>query len=78
MILTLIGAIALYIIGFLLGRKYEKDTILDGVHGVLSQINKDDLQVDSVTYYYSKEAYDIAVKTIKEFDKDIIEDDNDE
>ena len=70
MILTLIGAIVLYIVGFFLGRKYEKDAILDGVYGVLSQINKTDFQVDSVTYYYTKEAYDEKVKELRESGED--------
>ena len=78
MILVIIASLILYIVGFLLGRKYEKDAILDGVYGVLSQVNSSNSQVDYVTYYYTKEAYDIAVKAVKELDKDIIEGDNDE
>ena len=78
MILTLIGALALYIIGFLLGRKYERDAILDGVYGVLSQVDKEDLQVDSVTYYYSKEAYEKEVQRLKDLGEDYIEGDYDE
>ena len=71
--LTLAGAILLYIIGFLLGRKYEKDSILDGVYGVLSQVNKNDLQIDSVTYFYTQEAYDAEVKRIKELGEEYYE-----
>lgn len=73
MILTLIGAIALYVVGFFLGRKYEKDLMLDGVYGVLSQVNKEDLQVDSITYYYTKEAYDEKIKELKELGEDYYE-----
>ena len=64
--LTVVGAMLSYIIGFLLGRKYEKDNILDGVYGVLSKVNKNDLQIDSITYFYTQEAYDEAIKRIKE------------
>ena len=71
--LILAGAILLYIIGFLLGRKYEKDNILDGVYGVLSQVNKNDLQIDSVTYYYTKEAYDEEIKRLKELGEEYYE-----
>lgn len=70
---TIIGAIILYIVGFMLGRKYEKDAIMDGVYGVLSQINKSDMAVDSVTYYYSKEAYDTEIERIKELGEDYYE-----
>lgn len=71
--LTIIGAMILYIIGFLLGRKYEKDSIMDGVYGVLSQINKNDMVVDSVTYYYTKEAYDEEIKRLKELGEEYYE-----
>ena len=64
--LMIIGVVVLYIIGFFLGRKYERDAIMDGVYGVLSQINKNDMIVDSVTYYYTKEAYDEEIKRLKE------------
>lgn len=70
---TIIGAIILYFVGFLLGRKYEKDSILEDVYGVLSQINKNDMTVDSVTYYYTKEAYDTEVKRIKELGEEYYE-----
>lgn len=70
---TIIGAIILYFVGFLLGRKYEKDSILEDVYGVLSQINKNDMTVDSVTYYYTKEAYDAEVKRIKELGEEYYE-----
>ena len=73
MILMIIGVVVLYIIGFFLGRKYERDAIMDGVYGVLSQINKDDLQVDSVTYYYTKEAYDEKIKELRESGEDYYE-----
>ena len=70
---TLICMIILYIIGFLLGRKYEKDRILEGVYGVLSQINKTNFEVDSVTYYYSKDAYDAELKKLKELGEEYYE-----
>jgi hypothetical protein len=56
-----------------MGRKYEKDAMVDGVYGVLSQVNKTDLQVDSVTYYYTKEAYDAEVERIKNLGEDYYE-----
>jgi hypothetical protein len=73
MILMIIGVVVLYIIGFFLGRKYERNAIMDGVYGVLSQINKDDLQVDSVTYYYTKKAYDEKIKELRESGEDYYE-----
>ena len=63
---TVIGFVVLYIIGFFLGRKYERDKVLDGVYAVLSEVNKYDMMVDSVTYYYSKEAYEEKIKELKE------------
>lgn len=73
MIITLIIMIVMYIVGFLLGRKYEKDSIMNGVYGVLSQINQSDMVVDSVTYYYTKEAYDEKIKEIKELGEEYYE-----
>ena len=73
MILMIIGVVVLYIIGFFLGRKYERDAIMDGVYGVLSQINKNDMIVDSVTYYYTKEAYDEEIKRLKELGEEYYE-----
>lgn len=73
MILKIIGVVVLYIIGFFLGRKYERDAIMDGVYGVLSQINKNDMIVDSVTYYYTKEAYDEEIKKLKELGEEYYE-----
>ena len=70
MAITLIGAIILYIIGFALGRKYEKDKILDGTVGVLAEVDKTSNLIDSVTYYYSKEAYDDKIKQLKENGED--------
>lgn len=75
---NLIVALTLYIIGFLLGRKWEKDKIMDGVYGVVSQVNKNDLMVDSVTYYYTKEAYDKVVEEFKQNGEEFLEEDNDE
>jgi hypothetical protein len=73
MIETIIGVLVIYGIGFFLGKKYEKDKMLDGVYGVLSTINKTDLVVDSVTYYYNKEAYDKKVAELKECGEDYYE-----
>lgn len=67
---TICGAVALYILGFFLGRKYEKDKILDGVCAVVSEVNKHDMMVDSVTYYYNEEAYDAKIKELKENGKE--------
>ena len=71
--LTLAGAIILYIIGFFLGRKYEKDYIVDGVVGVLAEVNKESDEVESVTYYYSKTRYDAAIAELKENGEDYYE-----
>ena len=78
MILTLIVVIVVYGIGFMLGQKYERDSMLEGVYGVLSQVNKSNLMVDSVTYYYTKESYDIAVKEIQELGTEFVEENDDE
>lgn len=75
---NLIVALTLYIIGFLLGRKWEKDKIMDGVYGVVSQVNKNDLMVDSVTYYYNKEAYDKVVEEFKQNGEEFLEEDDNE
>ena len=64
--ITICGASLIYILGFLLGKKYEKDKMLDGVFAVLSEVNKNDMMVDSVTYYYSEEAYEAKIKELKE------------
>lgn len=69
--LTLCGAIALYIIGFLFGRHYEKDYIMEGVYGVMSKMDKDTMEIASVTYYYSEEAYNAEVKELKEKGKNV-------
>ena len=63
---TMCCALLLYGIGFWLGKKYQLDDIMNGVYGVLSQIDQTSLTVDSVTYYYSKEAYDKEVQRLKE------------
>jgi hypothetical protein len=65
--------IAVYFVGFLLGKKYEKDKILDGVYGVLSTIDKTDLSVSSVTYYYNKEDYDQKIAELKKDGEDYYE-----
>lgn len=57
---------AVYLLGFFLGKKHERNKILDGTVGVLAQVNKNDLSVDSVTYYYSEDAYDSKIKELKE------------
>lgn len=62
----IIVGILMYTIGFFLGRKYERDSVLEETVGVLAQINKHTLNVESVTYYYSKEAYDKQLKQLKE------------
>ena len=64
--ITIIGAFLLYIIGFFLGRKYEKDSFLENVYGVMSQINKSSMAIESVTYYYTKEAYQDHMRKLKE------------
>ena len=73
MYLTLAGAILLYVVGFFLGRKYEKDYIIDGVVGVLAEVNKDSDEVESVTYYYSKARYDAKISELQENGEDYYE-----
>ena len=71
-IITLIIAIVLYIIGFFLGRKYESDDFMRRVYGVTYEFDKYKGTVDSVTYYYSQQAYDNKVKILKEQGEDYI------
>ena len=78
MVITLIIMVVIYIIGFFLGRKYERDVVMDGVYGVLSQVDASNSQVDSITYYYTKASYDAEVKRIKELGEEIIGEDNNE
>ena len=63
---TLLIAGVMYITGVLIGRRIEKNKILHGVIGVLAEINKSNKDVESVTYYYSEQAYDLKVKELKE------------
>lgn len=64
--ITIIGAILLYVIGFFLGIKYERDSVLDDTVGVLAEINKYNHEVEAVTYYYSEEAYNKKIQQLKE------------
>lgn len=64
--ITFIGAIILYIVGFFLGRQYEQDSILDKTVGVMAQINKTNNEVESITYFYSKTAYDTKIQELKD------------
>ena len=70
---TVIAFLVVYIIGFFLGRKYEKDSVVDGVIGVLAEIDKHSQAVESVTYYYSEDAYQNKVKELKETGADYYE-----
>lgn len=64
--LSLIAYVAGCLIGFFCGKKYEKDSILDGAVGVIADIDKANEDVLAVTYYYSQEAYDHYIKELKE------------
>ena len=70
---TVISLLVVYILGFFLGRKFEKDSVVDGVIGVLAEIDKNSQNVESVTYYYSEEAYQNKVKELKETGADYYE-----
>ena len=63
---VLLISIAMYVAGILIGRKLEKDKVINGVVGVLAEINKNNSEIESVTYYYSEQAYDDKVKELKE------------
>ena len=69
--LILCGTIASYFIGFLVGRHYEKDYIMEGVYGVMSKIDKNTMEIASVTYYYSEDAYNAEVQELKEKGQDV-------
>lgn len=70
-LLTLCGAVLLYVIGFLFGRQYERDCIMEGVYGVMSKMDKNTFRIDSVTYYYSESAYNTEIQKLKEEGKDV-------
>ena len=71
---TMIFFIAVaYFIGFFLGRKYEKDILIKSAYGILETVSKDSLQIESLTYYYTKEAYNDAIKNLKEMGEDYYE-----
>lgn len=67
---TLIIAIALYVIGFFLGRKYEKDDFMSYVYGVTYEFDKRRNSIDSITYYYNEQAYNDKIKSLKEQGED--------
>ena len=55
-----------FVVGFWLGRDYEKNSMLEGVVGVTSHINQYNDAVEIVSYYYSEEAYNEEVRRLKE------------
>jgi hypothetical protein len=61
----LIGVFIVYFIGFFIGRKYEKHKTTEGVIGVMAQINENNEKVESVTYFYSEDAYQEQVEELK-------------
>ena len=63
----------MYFLGFYLGRKYEQAAILEGTVGVLAEVDKNTLEVECVTYYYSQELYDTKVKELKDVGEDYYE-----
>lgn len=67
MIWILVGvAIGMYILGFFLGRKYERDELYDSSVGVLVKFDKTSDEIDSITFYYSQEVYDDTIKQLKD------------
>jgi hypothetical protein len=64
--IILIVLVGIYLLGFFLGKKCERDAIMDETVGVLAEINKHNNEVETVTYYYSQEAYDAKIKQLKE------------
>jgi hypothetical protein len=63
----------IYFVGFYLGRKYEQAAILEDTVGVLAEVDKNNLEVTSVTYYYSQELYDAKVKELKDIGEEYYE-----
>jgi hypothetical protein len=55
-----------FIVAFLLGRDYEKHEFLDETVGVMVHYNKDTDDIEKVIYYYSNQAYDEDMRSIKE------------
>ena len=64
------GLIAVYFVGFFIGRKYERDTIFDRVEAVLAEIDAENDNVSSVTYYYSKDAYQSKIDELKQLESE--------
>ena len=56
----------LYITGLLIGRKLEKNKICNGLVGYVAEVNESNKQLESVTYYYSEDAYNQKLKELKE------------
>jgi hypothetical protein len=62
----MIWMIISYFAGFFVGRKYEKDSFINKAYGVLAEIDKNNQEVESVTYYYSERAYEDKIRQLKE------------
>ena len=65
--------VAMYFVGFYLGRKYEQAAILEGSVGVMTEVDKSNFEVASVTYFYSQELYDAKLKELKDIGEEYYE-----
>lgn len=65
-LITLIIAIAVYFIGFWIGKIYERSQIYQDSIGVMVKTNKETRDIESITLYYTHEAYEDDIARLKE------------
>lgn len=65
-LITLIIAIAVYFIGFWIGKIYERSQIYQDSIGVMVKTNKETRDIESITFYYTHEAYEDDIARLKE------------
>ena len=65
-VITLIIAIAVYFIGFWIGKVYERSRFYEDSVGMILRTNKETHDIESITYYYTDEAYEDDVAQLRE------------
>lgn len=63
---VLVIALVMYVVGVIVGRRWEKHHMLSGVVGYILAVDKNSGDLESVTYYFIQEAYDKKLKDSKE------------
>ena len=66
MILTVLVIATVYFIGVWIGKSYERSRIYGGSIGVILRTNKETRNVESITFYYTDEAYEDDVAQLRE------------